>query len=62
LKDELSTEISSNKAKEKLIKQLERDLANCEKEISQKDFAIVASNEENKELKSEILSLKKKLY
>ena len=27
LRDELSIEISSNKAKEKLIKQLERDLA-----------------------------------
>ena len=62
LRDELSTEISSNKAKEKLIKQLERDLANCEREISRKDFAIVASNEENKELKSKILLLKKELY
>ena len=62
MRDELSTEISSNKTKKKLIKQLERDLANCEREISRKDFAIVASNEENKELKSEILSLKKELY
>lgn len=62
LRDELSIEISSNKAKEKWIKQLERDLANCEREISRKEFAIVSSDEENKELKSEITSLKKELY
>src|SRR3954470_10175390 len=62
LRDELSIEISNNKAKEKWIKQLERDLANCEREISRKEFAIVSSDEENKELRSEISSLKKELY
>jgi len=62
LRDELSIEISNNKAKEKWIKQLERDLANCEREISRKEFAIVSSNEENKELRFEISSLKKELY
>ena len=49
LRDELSIKISNNKAKEKWIKQLERDLANCEREISQKEFAIVSSDEESKE-------------
>jgi len=62
LRDELSIEISNNKAKEKWIKQLERDLTNCEREISRKEFAIVSSDEESKELRSEISSLKKELY
>ena len=59
LRDELSTEISYNKANEKWISRLELDLVNCEKEISRKDIAIVASNEEIKELQTEISSLKK---
>src|SRR2546421_12612919 len=62
LRDELSTEISHNKANEKWISRLELDLVNCEKEISRKDIAIVASNEEIKELQTEISSLKKNLY
>ncbi|CAG8498908.1 9462_t:CDS:1 [Paraglomus occultum] len=62
LRDELSTEISHNKANEKWISRLERDLINCEKEISRKDIALVASNEEIKELQTEISSLKKDLY
>ena len=62
LRDELSAEISHNKANEKWISRLERDLINCEKEINRKDIAIVASNEEIKELQTEISSLKKDLY
>jgi chromosome segregation ATPase len=62
LRDELSTEISHNKANEKWISQLERDLVNCEREITRKDLAIVASNEEIEELQTEISSLKKELY
>ena len=62
LRDELSIEISHNKANEKWISRLERDLINCEKEINRKDIAIVASNEEIKELQTEISSLKKDLY
>ncbi|CAG8556167.1 277_t:CDS:2 [Paraglomus occultum] len=62
LRDELSTEISHNKANEKWISRLERDLINCEKEINRKEIAIVASNEEIKELQTEISSLKKDLY
>src|SRR5947209_212479 len=62
LRNELSTEISHNKANEKWISRLECDLVNCEKEINRKDIAIVASNEEIKELQTEISSLKKDLY
>ena len=62
MRDELFTEISHNKANEKWISRLELDLVNCEKEISRKDIAIVASNEEIKELQTEISSLKKNLY
>src|SRR2546421_11265286 len=62
LRDELSTEISHSKANEKWISQLERDLASCEKEITQKDLAVVASDEEIKGLQTEISSLRKELY
>ena len=62
LRDELSAEISHNKANEKWISRLERDLVNCEKEITRKDLSIVASNEEIKELQTEITSLRKELY
>src|SRR5947207_10049130 len=66
LRNELQTEVNTNRQNERRINQLERDYFRCEQEIQDLNGEIErlenASKEEIVELKSEISTLKSQLY
>ena len=62
LQDELNNEISINYRLERRIRQLIKDLAQCEREIIRKYQHIEHNEKEIELLKESISELKKKLY
>ena len=62
LRKELANEIADNDSREKKIASLNKELESCYNTISHYDSLIIAHEEEIASLKSEISSLKKRLY
>src|ERR1044071_460590 len=62
LRKELEDEIAENKLKDKKLKSLSQELDRCYKTISQQDSIILNHEDEIESLKSEIKSLKQRLY
>jgi septal ring factor EnvC (AmiA/AmiB activator) len=62
LQDALNNEVAINRGHERRIRQLLKDLAQCENEIIRKDQNIEHHEKEIKLLKVSISELRKKLY
>ena len=62
LRKELGEEITENKLKDKKLKALSRELETCYRAISHQDSTIIAHEDEIESLKTEIKSLKQRLY